>query len=374
MAIFKRGKFYSYEFVFQGQRIRESTRTSSKALAERAERNRRRQLEESIHGVVKREMPKLFSVAAREWLQIKKANWSESTLRIEQKNGVDHLLPSFGKLLVIDIKSEHIFRYQHLRQSEGAANKTVNLELGTLRSILRRNKLWANLQQDVRMLPTCTEVGKALTHEQQQQLEAACMRSRSRSLHTIVVVTLNTGLRRMEVQLLKWRQVGLMGKVLTVGRSKTQNGAGRVVPLNRRAYAALQSWAAQFPQRDPEHYIFPSEKYGASGDKFEAKTYSTNPMEPLGSFKEAWEKAKKSAGLIVRFHDLRHTAVTRMLESGIPLPVVGAVMGWSAATMVRMSKIYGHFADAARREAVDAICASATAENSGVKMQPERMQ
>jgi len=41
MAIFKRGKFYSYEFVFQGQRIRESAHTRSKTLAERAERNRR---------------------------------------------------------------------------------------------------------------------------------------------------------------------------------------------------------------------------------------------------------------------------------------------------------------------------------------------
>lgn len=250
----------------------------------------------------------------------------------------------------------------------------MNLEVGTLRAILRRNKLWANLQLDVRMLSTSTDVGRALTLEEQHRLEIACLRSRSRSLGTIVTLTLNTGLRRMELRLLKWSQIDLMAKLLTVGQSKTQNGAGRVVPLNRRAYAAMQAWAAQFPNREPNHYVFPAERYGASGDKFEAKAYSTDVMKPLHSFKEAWEHAKKAADIKIRFHDLRHTAVTRMLESGVPLPVVGAVMGWSAATMVRMSKIYGHFADSSRRQAVDAICAAVLSENAVPSMESERTQ
>ena len=44
----------------------------------------------------------------------------------------------------------------------------------------------------------------------------------------------------------------------------------------------------------------------------------------------------KPESLKCRFHDLRHTAVTRLLEAGVPYPVVASMMGWSAATAIRM--------------------------------------
>jgi integrase len=56
-----------------------------------------------------------------------------------------------------------------------------------------------------------------------------------------------------------------------------------------------------------------------------------------------------------RFHDLRHTAVTRLLEAGIPYPVVASIMGWSAATAIRMSKRYGHIGNQALRAATDVL-------------------
>ena len=57
----------------------------------------------------------------------------------------------------------------------------------------------------------------------------------------------------------------------------------------------------------------------------------------------------------VRFHDLRHTCVTRMLEGGAPLSVVAAILGWSAATTVRMAKRYGHIGQVAQRQAVERL-------------------
>ena len=53
--------------------------------------------------------------------------------------------------------------------------------------------------------------------------------------------------------------------------------------------------------------------------------------------------------------DLRHTAVTRLLEAGIPYPVVASMMGWSAATAIRMAKRYGHIESQALREAADVL-------------------
>jgi integrase len=63
----------------------------------------------------------------------------------------------------------------------------------------------------------------------------------------------------------------------------------------------------------------------------------------------------KPESLKCRFRDLRHTAVTRLLEAGIPYPVLASMMGWSAATAIRMAKRYGHIGSQALREAADVL-------------------
>jgi site-specific recombinase XerD len=65
--------------------------------------------------------------------------------------------------------------------------------------------------------------------------------------------------------------------------------------------------------------------------------------------------AKIRAGVSRRFHDLRHTGCTRMLEAGVPFSVVATIMGWSPSTTVRMSRRYGHIGQTAQRHAVNAL-------------------
>ena len=65
--------------------------------------------------------------------------------------------------------------------------------------------------------------------------------------------------------------------------------------------------------------------------------------------------AREPPPLKCRFHDLRHNAVTRLLEGGIPYPVVASMMGWSAATAIRMAKRYGHIGSNALRDAADVL-------------------
>jgi len=60
--------------------------------------------------------------------------------------------------------------------------------------------------------------------------------------------------------------VDLLERTLTVGKSNSAAGTGRVVPLNPRAVAVLTHWHGQFPGAEPEHYVFPSEKYGLAGN------------------------------------------------------------------------------------------------------------
>ena len=165
MAVYrptKDSKVWWYDFIFEGQRVRESAKTRSKTVAKDAEKARRRELEESYNGIKRRDRAKLLSVAAEEWLDLKSLTLAASSQRIERDN-LKHLRPHFEKRLVTDIRAKDVSRYQQARLAEGASPKTINLEVGTLRAILRRHHVWAEIQQDVRVLSVQDDVGHAIT-------------------------------------------------------------------------------------------------------------------------------------------------------------------------------------------------------------------
>jgi integrase len=362
------------DFHFNGQRIRESTRTRSKTLAHKVEDKRRRDLEEGSAGIRKRLQPRLLSIAADVWLEMKKSSLAPKTVVIEKTN-LAHLLPELGRRLVVDIDARDIARYQQKRLQQGASPKTTNLEIGTLRAILRRHGVWAGLQQDVRMLPTREDVGRAITAEEERTLLEACAKSRSRSPLPFVTLAIETGARFGVIRTLQWGNINFSNRCLQFGKDKTPSGTGRIIPLNPRAIATLSFWASHFPERQHEHFVFPAERYGAAGDKFAPKAYDTDPTRPIGSIKEAWEEAKKRAAstekkrvepLRCRFHDLRHTAVSRMLDAGVPIAKVAKIVGWSPATMVRMAARYGHFTLEELRSAVETISRTETKKGSPV--------
>ena len=353
MSVYKRGELWWYKFWFNEQLIRESSKSKSKTIAKDAERSRRRELEGSFNRIARPRTVQLLSVSAESWLSTKIAHLSPRSVVIERAN-LKHINPYFGKKLICDITADDIARYQAERLEKGAAPKTVNLEVGTLRAILRRNRLWASIQPDVRMLRVCENVGRAISRNEETALLEACRASRSRSLFPAVLIALNTCMRYSELRLLKWGQVDLASCTLIVGQSKTESGTGRHLPLNDRAVAILGFWASLFPGCKPSHFVFPAERYGASGDGVTV-VYESDPTKPIGRWKEAWESAKTRAGVACRFHDLRHTGCTRMLEAGVPFSVVATIMGWSPSTTVRMSRRYGHIGQSAQRHAVKAL-------------------
>lgn len=391
---YKGSKVWTMDFMFHAQRIRESTGTRSKTLALKIEGKRRRGLEEGTAGIRKPQQPRLLSVATDDWLDMKKTAWSPKMLVIEKTN-LAHLLPELGRKLVVDIDARDISRYQTKRVNDEASPKTVNLEIGTLRAILKRHGQWARLQPDVRMLPTRDDVGRAITAEEERALLDACGESRSRSLVPFVTLAIETGARFNVIRTLQWANINFADRCVQFGKDKTPSGTGRIIPLNPRAVATLTFWASNFPNREPEHYVFPAEKYGAAGNKFEPKAYQTDPTKPLGDIKEAWEAAKLRAAkllkgvpdeerpqepqagdtratqkkvqpLACRFHDLRHTAVSRMLDAGVPIAKVAKIVGWSPATMVRMAARYGHFNLEELRSAVESISRTEIQEGSPV--------
>jgi integrase len=378
MAVFryKGSKVWTMDFMFRGQRIRESTGTRSKTLALKIEDKRRRALEEGAAGIRKQRQPLLLSTAADEWLTVKKTTLAPRSVVIEKAN-LAHLLPEMGRKLICDLDAQDVARYQQKRLDEGASPRTANLEVGSLRAILKRFGQWARIQPEVKMLTTRDDVGRAISAEEEAALLRACSQSRSRSLVAFVTLAIETGARYGTIRTLQWGSVDFENRCLKWGKDKTAAGTGRVVPLNQRAVAALSFWATHFPDRQPEHYVFSAERYGAGGDAFEVKAYHVDPSKPMGSIKEAWEAArlraakilkgeteqtaagngdadlKKIAPLACRFHDLRHTFVSRALNAGVPIAKVAKIVGWSGSTMVLMAKRYGHFSLDDLRDAVE---------------------
>jgi hypothetical protein len=107
-------KVFWYDFHFDGQRIRESTKTTNIERARKMERKRRQKLEENTASIQKPERPKLFSTAAEAWMEAKKPKWSPRMYGIAE-NSMKHLAPAFGKKLVVDIEARDIARYQKER-------------------------------------------------------------------------------------------------------------------------------------------------------------------------------------------------------------------------------------------------------------------
>jgi hypothetical protein len=118
---YRRGKIWWYEFSFEGQRIRESSKSGSKTIAKQAELQRRRELELGINGLAKRERPPLFPQAAKDWFQAKLA-LSPLGLRYYRQY-IRKLSRRFANRLLTDITAEDVTELRRERQAEGLSGR-----------------------------------------------------------------------------------------------------------------------------------------------------------------------------------------------------------------------------------------------------------
>jgi hypothetical protein len=96
-------------------------------------------------------------------MEAKKAKWSPRMLDIA-KNSMNHLAHEFDRRLRVDIEARDIARYQKARQSEGASGRTINIEVGCLRSVMKPHGLWP--LYNVEMFPERDDAGHALTADE----------------------------------------------------------------------------------------------------------------------------------------------------------------------------------------------------------------
>jgi len=177
--LYRRGKVWWMQFKVRGQRIRESTRTTSKVLSREVERNRRRELEQSINGITKREVLPLFKVAAEEWIA------SKATLtplgRSYYRQYIRKLNREFGNCFMSGIDANDISAWQRKRRAENLSGRQVNCEVATLRAILKHYGLWANLSHRVKMFRERSDAGRAISIEDETKMLDAIAPSQSSS-------------------------------------------------------------------------------------------------------------------------------------------------------------------------------------------------
>ena len=216
----------------------------------------------------------------------------------------------------------------------------MNIEVATLRQILKVNDLWHSFVSKVRMLRERRDVAKALTPEQEQTLLRATSETDS-ACHTATLLALNTTMRKDEIRRLRWGQVDFDKRTLVVGDSKTEAGTGRLIPLNAMAFDALIRWAGRFPATNSQHFVFPW-----------CEHRQIDPTRPTKGWRTAWRHALKRAGFHCRFHDLRHTCITKLAESQASDMTILAIAGHVSK---RMLERYSHIRTQAKRVALDAI-------------------
>ncbi len=359
MSVYKRGATYWYKFRFEGQLIRESAKTDSKRIATEAERARRRELELGVNGLAKRERP-LFPAAAKSWLA-KKTNLTPLGARYYQQY-IAKLTKYFGNRLLSDIAAEDVADLQNKRKGEGLSGRQINAEVGTLRAILRYYGRWPYISGRVTMLPQRSDIGRALSREDEERLLNGIRGSRSPSLYLFFLLSIDAGLRPSETRSLhrsnlrlNWKNDAIAEGEIEVVRSKTEAGAGRVVPLTRRACAALSLWLARFPSAELDSFLFPFHRVAIAGNKRVSHIYDVKLDRAMSasSYRTAFRTARRKAGIRLRFYDARHTFVTRLAEN--PSVSEETIRQLAGHVSPKMLSRYAHIRVQARRDAISTL-------------------
>jgi integrase len=367
MSVFKNGRFYHYEFFQDGRRYRGSTGTADKEEALAEERRQRERLNKSYSDILEEEARqqrrKTLTKAADEFLVEYRLKHESATFA---EYALGHVTDHLGKKLVVEITPNVVKAYQAARLAEKGGPKTINDEVLLLLRLcgdqgdLIRGRMRRDKTLKLKIPPS---PGRAYSADEKARMLDEARKLRSKNIYPALVLDLNCGLRDRELRELRWRQIDLEHKkALTVGKSKTEAGTGRVIPLNDTVLVALNTHAAWYIKRfgecKPEWYVF------AAG-----KGQPNDPTRPVTTLRTAWTKVRDKAKVVGRWHDNRHTLVTELAESGAGDEVIMSIAGHVSRAMLSR---YSHVRMEAKRRALDEIASRQRAADEKRKEEAEQ--
>jgi integrase len=302
MALSKRNGNWVIDYYAGTKRIRETVGPTTKRQAELLLAKRLVEIKEGDYFIAKKQV--LFEEAADSFLtfsqQHKRSHHSDRII-------IQKLLKHFKGKDIQDITVQDVEAYQRTRLTQKATGKTttcspstINRELACFKTIMeqmvKKHLLKYNVVKSVKLFDERHLQRDRVLDESEYQNLVRCA-----SPHMAILIRLawTTGMRKGEILDLKWQYVDLGAGTIYLPTSK--NGQSRLVPLS-----------------DP---ILVSDlwKLKSVGAPF----YMTEQV-----FRCRWREACKDAGLVnFKFHDLRHTAITRWMKQGIPEHIIMKVSG-----------------------------------------------
>lgn len=294
------------------------------------------------------------------------APWAQAHQKAGQAT-VDALAAVWGDLYGRELREVSAFdveRVKSKRLKAGRKPATVNRDLDRIRSVLSRAVEWGflaahPLKSVKRAKGADNSRVRYLTGAEEKRLRAALARREAERrahresgnawckerggdgrpmwpadgftdhLMPLVLLALNTGLRRGELLALEWRSVNFGTCVLTVEAGNAKSSKARHVPLNIEALEVLTRWRRQ----STGALVFP----GAEGER-------------MGHVNTSWEALTAAAKLVdFRFHDLRHSFASRLVMAGVDLNTVRELLGHAD---LKMTLRYAHLAPKKLADAV----------------------
>jgi integrase len=291
--------------------LRQSTKTSNKQLAnELLEIEKKRVWRQDKLGI----MPdRLFADFADEFLE---AQAKAKGLKASTVEAYESLLnwwkPALKGLNLRQITQTVIVEKIKLKEESGASNATCNRHLALLRSLLNVARKKYKLIDDVPTFFLYREpkarVRWLKPHEIIRLLDALPSHVRD-----MAEFSLATGLRQGNVLTMKWSEVDLVTKRLTIDGIKMKNGDPLALPINDTAMQVLSRQIGKHPEA-----VF---------------TYRGKPIVSISS--DMWKRALEKADIKdFRWHDLRHTWASMLIQAGVPAKALQVLGAWETPSMV----------------------------------------
>ena len=242
---------------------------------------------------------------------------------------VKHLDEFFDGKNLDEISPADVEKYKHHRLAK-VSNSTVNRELACLMHIFKKANEWEKTDRDptraVRLLKTPPPRIRYLEVEEINALYSAC----PPFLKPIILVAVNTGMRKGELFNLRWSDLDFEKRLIYL--SDTKGAARREVPMNDIVHDTVLAM-----QRNP-HSIY---------------VFCHQNGKPYRDIRASLDKAAREARIErLRFHDLRHTFASQLVMSGVDLKTVQELLGHRT---IEMTLRYSHLSPDHKRAAMDVL-------------------
>jgi hypothetical protein len=152
-----------------GVRYREPLKTKNWIEAKDKEKARLVEISQGRFGARGPAARRTFSVAADAYIDERALHSAEKSCRTDRERSRP-LRKVFGDLSLKQITARAIVEYQKARMAEHVSGRTINLEIGLLRRILKKNRAWARIADDVRLLPERPKDARVLTQVEKENL------------------------------------------------------------------------------------------------------------------------------------------------------------------------------------------------------------